>query len=123
MRKVTPENLNKPTIKVMLQVFLPFNDGSGGGELVEAQDLCFMQESTNDIAAMCKRLILDAKEIARHQIEIMRINARSKTQNNFADAPPAPAVALDKLDPGVELPAPKVTIRKKPLKKKASVKK
>lgn len=118
MRKVTPQNMTKPTMKVMLQVFLPFNDGSGGGEIVEAQDLCFMDESTNDIAKMAKKLITDAKEIATHQAKITKLRAshnRNYTHTPTPAAAPAVPAGLDKLLQAAVKPpvAAKKKVRKK----------
>lgn len=121
MRKVNPENLNKPTLKVMLQVFLPFNDGSGGGEVVEAQDLCFLDESNTDIMKMVQGLVSDAKQISKHHYEIMKIKRKNAAAQNYENQPslvdPVLKAAADRnrkaMAEGVDLPPAPVAIKKR----------
>lgn len=114
MRKVDSENITQPTLKILMQVFIPYNDGTNSGELVESQDFCYLDESNEAISKMSRAMVSDAKAIAiRHQ-EIINIKMRNKP--NRLPAKPAP------VDEGVELPPAPVSIRKKATKKPAAKK-
>ncbi len=89
MRKVNVEKIEKPCLKIMLQVFLPFNDGSGGGEVVDANDLCYLDESNVDIIKMFQDMLIDAKQISKHHAEIMKIRDKNKPAVKKPEKPAA----------------------------------
>lgn len=105
MRKVDENNITKPTLKILMQVFIPYNDGTHSGELVESQDFCYLDESNEAISKMSRAMVSDAKAIAiRHQ-EIIDIKKRNKPNRLLPKPEP--------VDEGVELPPAPVSIRKK----------
>ena len=122
MRKVNQDNITKPTLKIMMQVYIPYNDGSNSGELVESQDFCFLDESTNDISKMTRAMVSDAKEIAIYHQGIIKVKLRNKPNHVIAEPAKLDTIKDVPADAGVDLPPAPVSIRKKAVKKPAAKK-